>query len=122
VAHASALGATTLVADSAISTGATGQFVFKTRASSSVAHPFASTPLRHLLFAVRETAAHDLQPEPGRQYLRDSFGQAYWGRREGFVNLLDWLAALGNAVGMAEWATDSEAARLLAGRLRNDHA
>jgi putative DNA methylase len=38
------------------------------------------------------------------------------------VFLLEWLAALGNAEGMNEWITDSEAARILAGRLRNDHA
>jgi putative DNA methylase len=74
------------------------------------------------MFAVRETAAADNSPEPGRQYLRDTFGQGYWGKREGFVNLLEWLAALGNAEGMQEWAADSEAARMLAGRLRNDHA
>ncbi|MDP1527473.1 MAG: anti-phage-associated DUF1156 domain-containing protein [Hydrogenophaga sp.] len=92
------------------------------RAAAAGPHPFAAAPLRHLLFAVRETAAANLQPEPGRQYLRDTFGQGYWGKREGFVHLLDWLAALGNAEGMQEWATDSQAARLLAGRLRNDHA
>ena len=77
---------------------------------------------RHLMFAVRETVAADNSPEPGRQYLRDTFGQAYWGRREAFVALLDWFAALGNAEGMTEWLEDSEAARILAGRLRNDHA
>ena len=76
----------------------------------------------HLLFAVREWAANDNSPERGRQYLRDTFGQGYWGRREGFVNLLEWLAALGNAEGMGEWVADSDAARMLAGRLRNDHA
>lgn len=92
------------------------------RAAAAGPHPFAAAPLRHLLFAVRETAAANLQPEPGRQYLRDTFGQGYWGKREGFVHLLDWLAALGNAEGMQEWAADSQAARLLAGRLRNDHA
>lgn len=92
------------------------------RASTTGAHPFASTPLRHLMFAIRETAAADNDPEPGRQYLRDSFGQGYWGRREGFIALLEWLEALGNAEGMAEWVADSEAARILAGRLRNDHA
>ncbi len=92
------------------------------RASATDAHPFASAPLRHLMFAVRETASADNSPEPGRQYLRDTFGQGYWGRREGVVGLLEWLAALGNAEGMNEWITDSEAARLLAGRLRNDHA
>jgi putative DNA methylase len=74
------------------------------------------------MFAVRETAAADNSPEPGRQYLRDTFGQAYWGKREGFVALLEWFAALGNAEGMTEWLDDSEAARILAGRLRNDHA
>ncbi len=92
------------------------------RAAASGPHPFAASPLRHLMFAVRETASADNSPEPGRQYLRDTFGQGYWGKREGFVNLLEWLAALGNAEGMQEWAADSEAARMLAGRLRNDHA
>lgn len=91
------------------------------RAAGS-AHPFSSSALRHLLFAVRETAVTENSPEPGRQYLRDTFGQAYWNLRERFVGLLEWLAGLGNAEGMAEWATDSEAARILAGRLRNDHA
>jgi putative DNA methylase len=38
------------------------------------------------------------------------------------IALLEWLAALANAEGMNEWSIDSEAARILAGRLRNDHA
>ena len=92
------------------------------RASSGASHPFAASPLRHLLFAVRETAAADNSPEPGRQYLRDTFGQGYWSKRDGFVGLLEWLAALGNAQGMNEWIADSAATRILAGRLRNDHA
>lgn len=92
------------------------------RAAAGASHPFAGSPLRHLFFAVRETTVSDNNPEPGRQYLRDTFGQGYWQRRERFVALLDWLAALGNAEGMNEWATDSDAARILAGRLRNDHA
>jgi len=92
------------------------------RAAAGAAHPFAASPLRHLLFAIRETAAVDNNPEPGRQYLRDTFGQDYWGRRERFIALLEWLSALGNAEGMSEWITDSEAARILAGRLRNDQA
>ena len=92
------------------------------RAGTGGPHPFAASPLRHLMFAVRETAAADNSPEPGRQYLRDTFGQGYWGKREGFIALLEWLAALGNAEGMNEWVADSEAARILAGRLRNDHA
>jgi len=92
------------------------------RTAGGAAHPFASSALRHLLFAIRETRTADNSPEPGRQYLRDTFGQGYWGRRERFISLLEWLAALGNAVGMSEWINDSEAARILAGRLRNDHA
>jgi len=92
------------------------------RAGSAGPHPFAAAPLRHLMFAIRETSAADNSPELGRQYLRDTFGQGYWGKREGFVFLLEWLAALGNAEGMNEWISDSEAARILAGRLRNDHA
>ena len=86
-------------------------------------HAFANTPLRHLLFAVKETAASaETSPESGRQYLRDAFGTAYWGHRERLVKLLDWLALLGNTSDMPDWARDSEAARILAGRLRNDEA
>ena len=92
------------------------------RAGGGVAHPFAGAPLRHLMFAIRETTAADNSPEAGRQYLRDTFGQGYWGKREGFVALLEWLAALGNTEGMDAWIADSEAARILSGRLRNDHA
>ena len=91
------------------------------RAAVGAPHPFAASPLRHLLFAIRETCAADNSPEQGRQYLRDTFGQGYWGQRERFIALLEWLAALSNAVGMDEWVADSEAARILAGRLRNDH-
>jgi len=92
------------------------------RAASGTPHPFAASPLRHLLFAIRETASADNSPEPGRQYLRDTFGLSYWGQRERFIGLLEWLAALGNAEDMNEWIADSESARILAGRLRNDHA
>ena len=92
------------------------------RAAAGAPHPFATSPLRHLMFAVRETATADNSPEPGRQYLRDTFGQSYWGKREGFVLLLEWFATLGNSEGMTDWLSDSEAARILAGRLRNDHA
>lgn len=125
VASASALAASVLAAVGADDAGATGQMGTQRgrgRASASGPHPFAASPLRHLLFAVRETAVNDNSPEPGRQYLRDTFGQGYWSQREGFVNLLEWLAALGNAEGMGEWVADSDAARMLAGRLRNDHA
>lgn len=95
----------------------------RSRAAAGGPHPFAASPLRHLLFALCETAAADNNPEPGRQYLRDTYGPGpYWQQRERFIALLEWLAALGNAVGMGAWAADSAAARLLAGRLRNDQA
>lgn len=79
------------------------------RAATGATHPFASSPLRHLLFAIRETTATDNSPEPGGHYLHDTFGQGYWALRERFVGLLEWIA-------------DSEAARMLAVRLRNDCA
>jgi len=94
----------------------------RARAGSGAPHPFAVSPVRHLMFAVRETTAADNSPEPGRQYLRDTFGQGYWGKRDAFVSLLEWFASLGNSEGMREWIKDSEASRILAGRLRNDHA
>lgn len=92
------------------------------RTTNGAVHPFSGTALRHLMFSIRETVVTDNSPEAGRQYLRDTFGQGYWGQREYFIGLLEWLAALGNAEGMSEWTGDSEAARILAGRLRNDHA
>ena len=93
------------------------------RAAAGAPHPFASSSLRHLLFAIRETVAANNDPEPGRQYLRDTYGPAvYWQHRERFLALLEWLANLGNTAGMNAWTTDSAAARLLAGRLRNDQA
>src|SRR5690606_7042290 len=93
--------------------GAVGLARRRGRTASGGPHPFATTPLRHLLFAVRETARNENDPEPGRQYLRDTFGQGYWRLRERFVHLLDWLAALGNIEEMTEWTRDSEAARIL---------
>ena len=74
------------------------------------------------MFAIRETAAADNNPEPGRQYLRDTFGQDYWGKREGFIILLERLVELCNTEGFSDWSQDSAAARILAGRLRNDQA
>ena len=84
-------------------------------------HPFGCTPLRHLLFAIHETGQADNNPELGRQYLRDTFGPGYWAHREKFVYLLEWLTALGNTEDLREWQPDSDSARILTGRLRNDH-
>lgn len=92
------------------------------RTAERKSHPFAGTPLRHLLFAIKETAAAANNPEPGRQYLRDTFGQGYWSKREHLVGLLEWISRLESIAGMNEWHEDSDAARILLGRLRNDHA
>jgi hypothetical protein len=90
---------------------------------SSAQHPFSSSSLRHLLFAIHETVAANNDPEPGRQYLRDTYGvSSYWQYRERFIALLEWLADLGSTAEMIAWANDSAAAHLLAGRLRNDNA
>ncbi|MBC7621343.1 MAG: DUF1156 domain-containing protein, partial [Candidatus Saccharibacteria bacterium] len=67
VATPSGLAATVLVAANAGNTGATGQLGTQStrgRASASGPHPFAASPLRHLMFAVRETAVADNSPEP----------------------------------------------------------
>ena len=69
------------------------------RAAAGAQHPFAASPLRHLMFAVRETTTADNSPEPGRQYLRDTFGQAYWGKRGGFVALLGVVSRTGECRG-----------------------
>jgi len=119
---ASGLAATLLGAVAGAEPTSSGLPTRRGRASAGAPHPFAPSPLRHLLFAVRETAAADNSPEPGRQYLRDTFGQGYWSQRERFIGLLEWLSQLVNAAGMEEWQEDSEAARILAGRLRNDQA
>ena len=81
---------------------------------------FAGTPLRRLLFAINETARTG-NPDIGRRYLSDEMKGDYWSRRTQMVALLEWLALLGQQSGMAHWHGDAEAARLLAGRLRNDH-
>ena len=80
------------------------------------------SPLRNLLFAIRQTTTADNSPERGRQDLRDSFDQDYWTQRERLIGLMEWPAALGNAQGMEAWVDDSVAARILVGRLRHDHA
>lgn len=119
---ASGLAATVLGAVDGAEPAFSGLPTRRGHISAGAPHPFASSPLRHLLFAVRETAAADNSPEPGRQYLRDTFGQGYWSQRERFIGLLEWLSQLVNAAGMEEWREDSESARILAGRLRNDQA
>jgi putative DNA methylase len=116
------LGSTHLASLEGAAQNPTMQIPRRGRAASGAPHPFALSPLRHLLFAVRETTEADDNPEPGRQYLRDTFGQGYWNHRDRFIGLLEWFARLGNSKGMEEWHEDAQAARVLSGRLRNDEA
>jgi hypothetical protein len=113
-------GGESLLNAGSLSAGGTGTRGRGRGRASVTEHAFARTSLRHLLFAVRETTVASHDPEPGRQYLRDTFGGSYWSLRETFVKLLDWLAALSATPDMTDWASDSESCRLLAGRLRND--
>ena len=93
----------------------------KGRASPKAPHPFAASPLRHLLFAIHETGVAGNHPESGRQYLYDTFGiTLYWNQREHFIYILDWLSNIGDSASMHDWSADSESARILAGRLRTD--
>jgi adenine-specific DNA methylase len=85
-------------------------------------HEFASTDLRHLLFAVWEVSENNSDTELGRNYLKDYLGSLYWTRRSKLIELLEWLACLSAFDDMVTWVQDSESARLLAGRLRNDTA
>ena len=85
-------------------------------------HEFASTDLRHLLFAVREVSENSSDTEIGRNYIKDYLGSLYWTRRFKLIEILDWISGLADVDGMSAWQQDSNAARLLSGRLKNDTA
>lgn len=80
---------------------------------------FAGTLLRHLLFAVHETARAQ-SPREGLSYLRTERPD-YWPRREDILAVLEYLAASRTHAGLSHWIKDAEAAELLAGAVRNDH-
>ena len=85
-------------------------------------YEFASTDVRHLLFAVREVSENSSDTELGRTYLKDYLGSLYWSRRSKLIGILEWISCLSAFDGMEQWENDSTSARLLAGRLRNDTA
>ena len=76
---------------------------------------FGSSPLRHSLYAVYQTAAGD-DPAVGRTYLKNELAADYWPQRLHLIALAEYLARLP----MEHWRRDAEAARLLAGLLRQD--
>lgn len=80
---------------------------------------FGGTQLRQLLFAIHTTRSSET-PDAGLRFLKDEVAN-YWGERQRLIAILDWLSELGRGEAMEHWLADSEAARLLAGRLRGDH-
>lgn len=80
---------------------------------------FAASKLRQLLFAVHTTRVEE-HPDAGLRFLKDEL-KDYWAHRQRLISTLEWLGNLGQVEGMAHWEADSQAAKLLAGRLRSDH-
>ena len=76
---------------------------------------FGSSLLRHLLFAVYQSADQD-STKVGLTYLKTEIPD-YWARREIMVGMLGFIGRLP----IPHWGRDAEAARLLAGTLDNDH-
>jgi len=81
---------------------------------------FSSTILRHLLFAIHETARTE-SPREGLNYLKAERAD-YWTRRADLLAILGYLSGMGSHAGMEHWKSDAEAAALLAGLMTNDYA
>jgi len=80
---------------------------------------FASSLLRHLLFAVQETTTTD-DPSKGLAYLKNERAD-YWSRKEDIIAILKYLS-FGSTIGhLAHWRKDTESASLLAGLVLNDY-
>ena len=76
---------------------------------------FGSTLLRHALFAIYQAAERE-DTKVGLTYLKTEVAD-YWTHRDTLTGMLAFLGRLP----IPHWATDAEAARLLAGALENDH-
>ncbi len=53
----------------------------------------------------------------GLRWLRDEVKPGYWDSREAIIAVLRYLGSLA----IEHWTTDSEASRILAGAVENDH-
>jgi hypothetical protein len=80
---------------------------------------FGATILRHLLFAVYETARTE-SPREGLNYLKNARPD-YWSRREDLIAILKYLAAAQTHASQLHWDKDGAAASLLAGLMQNDY-
>lgn len=79
---------------------------------------FASSLLRQILFAIRQTRQEE-NTAAGKVWLREYPG--YWEKRRDVVALLNYLAKFGSVGSMPQWKDDAEAARLLAVVIDQDH-
>jgi putative DNA methylase len=79
------------------------------------AEGFGSSLLRHLLFAIYQTAMQD-DIKVGLNYLKTEISE-YWEQRENMIQMLGFIGRLS----IQHWGKDAEAARLLAGAVENDH-
>jgi hypothetical protein len=80
---------------------------------------FSRTIVRQVLFASSQVVKSE-QVRDGLSWLRTEV-RDYWGHREKAICILEYLARLGRISGMDHWQKESDAARFLAGAVRNDH-
>jgi hypothetical protein len=82
---------------------------------------FPSTLVRHCLHAIYLTTQED-EAQTGLDWFHTELGHSYWPKRQKLINLLEYLARLRFNQDMPHWRKDSQAAHLLSGAVRNDHA
>jgi putative DNA methylase len=80
---------------------------------------FDLTLVRHLLFAIHETASKETVQE-GLNYLKVEVPD-YWTIRKRALEILRYLSRLEHIPHLPHWKKDAEAARILAGAVENDH-
>jgi adenine-specific DNA methylase len=81
---------------------------------------FGASLVRHVLFAVRE-AVRTGETVTSRNWFRNELGENYWSQRKTIIDILNYLASMGQNKNMPQWQEDANAARLLAGAVENDH-
>jgi adenine-specific DNA methylase len=80
---------------------------------------FGSSLVRQVLFAIFKIIQSE-ETATGLNWLKTELTD-YWNGRDKILHVLDYLAKLDRVTGMDHWRQDSEAARSLAGAVRNDH-
>ncbi|MBN1666918.1 MAG: hypothetical protein JW862_07505, partial [Anaerolineales bacterium] len=82
---------------------------------------FPGSLARHCLHAVYLTAQEE-ETQAGLDWFHTELSHNYWPQRQKIIHFLDYLARLRYNRDMPHWRKDAEAAHLLAGAVRNDHA